>query len=96
MGVAVALWSISFLFGLRYLEERQGLLTANMDLVEIQEGSRPAEFPEVSQEQAVELARGAIRRINDRGSKKYLWQQRCLFVGALFYIAAHVMQMAVR
>jgi len=94
IGVAVILWSASFFFGLRYLSLRQGFLHINMDLAMLQEGRFRPEWQGMSPQEVEEIIRAAIAKADPKMGTVYLRQQWTLFGGALFYIAGHVLQMA--
>lgn len=93
-GLAVLAWAASFFFGAEYVQGTSGLLSANQELLRIQDGRHPivGAHPNAIQ-QGAEIAREAIGKINDRLGRKSAWQYRLLLIGAMFYVVWHVWQM---
>ncbi len=96
LGVAVVAWSASFMLGLRYLGYRQVLMSANLEMLKLQDGTHHLGPQGVVVPEYVEIARKACDEINEKAGARARWQQRFLVVGALAFIAGHVLEMAGR
>jgi hypothetical protein len=97
LAIAVLCWGLSFFFGCQHLRYVSSSLYANAALLKIQSGKHP-EYntnPEIAAA-ATEGIRMAFESNSDNANKLGHWQFRFLIIGALFYIAWHVLEMVLR
>ncbi|MFC5605216.1 hypothetical protein [Variovorax soli] len=94
VGLAVVCWALSFWFGLRAVDRAQGILMANFDYLQLQQGSHPQQ---PGHPQLVGAAKQGVRQAMDRLSKESgsasAWQLRMLLAGAVFFIIWRVLEM---
>lgn len=92
LGLAVLLWSISFIAGCRKLIRTELALSANIDLLKVQQGGfHPAEA-----EAAAHAVRTAIDRYNEAMVFWHTVQLWAFVSGGVSYIGWHVLEMARR
>jgi hypothetical protein len=94
---AVGCWALSFFFGDRHLTSAESLLVANMGLLQVIAG----EDPQIGRHpQRIALASEEIRKALELHAKQAgrfaRWQYRCLVLGAMCYLAWHVVRMWLR
>jgi len=94
---AVLCWGLSFYFGCRQLAYVESTLYANAGLLRVESG----EYPGIGRDPhrvaaAREGVRAAIETNSKRASRFARWQFRFLIIGALFYIAWHIVGMLLR
>ena len=94
LGVAVALWAISFALGCFGLEARQAALASNAAFLRALQDTpaQARDLPEIAK--AIETTKSNVEKNLKRPRDRFRWQQWTLFAGAVAYIAGHVMQMA--
>ena len=97
LGLAVLLWALSFFFGCRHLNYVEATLYANMDLLKVQAGMHPevGAHPQM-QAAAAEGIRSAMGTNSIRSARFADWQFRFFVLGAVFFIAWHVVGMYLR
>jgi len=94
LGIAVLCWSLSFIFGCKHLAYVNANLYANAELMKVERGENPTvgRHP-----QMISAAREGIQQAFDANSERTnrysLWQFRILVIGAIFYIAWHILEM---
>lgn len=93
IGVAVLLFAASFAAGLSGLGARQKVMMANAEILKLQRGVKVPP-PALSVADCIDAMRHALEDEAVRGSRRWRWQQWCLFAGALAYIVGHVLMMA--
>lgn len=97
LGIAVALWGLSFYLGCRHLRLVQATLHANGALLRVQDGEDPmaGRHP-----QAIGIASEVLREIIEKHStganRAATWQFRYLVLGGVSYLAWHVYEMWLR
>ena len=95
LAAAVAAWALSFFFGCRHQAYISSTLFANVALLQMESGRHPAALG--AHPQAVAAASAGIREAAERNAKDASrfadWQFRALVMGAILYIAWHVVGM---
>lgn len=94
---AVLLWGLSFLFGCLHLQYVNSILYANADLLKVEAGEHPevGRHPEIMAA-ASEGIRAAIESNSRRSSRFGRWQFYSLILGAIAYLAWHILEMYLR
>lgn len=95
LGVAVSLWGASFFAGCRNRGYFSSTLYSNIALLQLQDGSHP-ETP-THQEAVAAACEGVLAAAESNsasGSTWGKWQFRLLIIGALFFLAWHIVGMA--
>jgi hypothetical protein len=93
LGVAVALWAISFAIGCFGIDARQDGIQSNARFLQIfGDILHRRDNPEVAR--VLDAAQATVKDDLKRPIRLFGWQKWLLFIGALFYIAGHIMQMA--
>ena len=97
LAAALLFWGLSFYFGCMHLAYVRSNMYANYALLLVKRG----EHPEIGRlPDAAAVASQGIREAIDQNSKwveTYArWQFRLLLIGALFYIAWHIVEMTQR
>ncbi len=97
LAVAVLLWGMSFYCGCRHLVYVSATLIANAKLLSVQSG----QSPEIGQHLGYAAAvcngiRKAAEHNSDMGNRFWHWQFRFLVIGAVFYLAWHILEMYLR
>lgn len=97
LGIAVLLWGLSFYFGCRNLLWVQTSIMANYSLLQLQKGVH-AEQPDHPELLAAAMrgVRSALDSNIKRAQFSGIWQFRLLIAGAVFYVAWHILEMAIR
>jgi hypothetical protein len=97
LACAVLLWGLSFLFGCRYLSYLSSNLYANVGLLKVESGEHPlvGTHPDLMAA-ASEGIRDAIESNAEKGSRFARWQFYCLALGAVAYLAWHILEMWLR
>lgn len=93
LGLAVALWSVSFALGCFGLDARQDGILSNASFLQLTEGV-PANISTPALAQAIEDMKSDVIKDLRRPIVRFGWQKWTLFAGALAFITGHVMQMA--
>lgn len=97
LGLAVICWGLSFYFGCRHIAYVAATLSANAALAMIQAGVHPEIPPHPEYQRAA--AEGTRDAANDNAfaaGRNARRQFRLLIMGALCYVAWHILQMALR
>jgi hypothetical protein len=94
LACAVTFWALSFGFGCRHLGYVERTLYANSELLKVAAG----EDPKIGMHsQSIAIASETIREVIELNSKRAgrfaRWQFRCLVLGAMSYLAWHVVEM---
>jgi hypothetical protein len=97
LACAVAFWALSFFFGCRHLAYVESTLFANIALLKVTAG----EDPQIGMHpQLMAVASEGIREaieLNSKWASRFArWQFRCLVLGAVSYLAWHVVGMWLR
>ncbi len=97
LALAVICWGLSFFFGIRYLQYRLSNLYANLTLLEVQSG----QYQESGNNpQLIDAMSNGIReamKFNEkRASIFFFLHYRLLILGAILYIAWHILEMYLR
>jgi hypothetical protein len=97
LACAVAFWALSFFFGCRHLGYVESTLFANMGLLKVTAG----EDPQIGRHpQLMAIASKGIQEAIELNSKRAgrfaRWQFRSLVLGAISYLAWHVIEMWLR
>jgi hypothetical protein len=97
LACAGACWALSFFFGCQHLNYVESTLFANDALLKVIAG----EDPQIGMHpQRMAAASEGIREVIELNSKRAggfaRWQFRCLVLGAVFYLAWHVIGMWLR
>jgi hypothetical protein len=97
LACAVAFWALSFFFGCRHLTYVESILFVNSTLLNVTAGEDP-QIGMHPQRVAVasEVIREAIESKSKSASRFARWQFRCLVLGAMSYLAWHVVGMWLR
>src|SRR5947207_633954 len=97
LGGAVVCWGLSFFYGCRNLQYVQGILRANVALLQMARGEHPMVGPDpVRRAAATGVLREIIEADIEATGHHYLWQFRYLVAGAVLFIGWHVLQIALR
>jgi hypothetical protein len=93
LALAVGSWGISFYCGCKQLLETSNLIRQNYEFLRMQNGElqRFSPLPELVKE----IAKSIEKQVEESG-KWGVWQFRLLILGAVFYIAWHVVEMYLR
>jgi hypothetical protein len=92
LGVAVALWALSFALGCFGIDARQDGLLTNAIYLRVF-GDLPAQPPNSPGAKVMAEAEETVKKDLRRPFGLFRWQKWTLFLGALAYIAGHVMQL---
>jgi hypothetical protein len=97
LAAGVLLWAMSFFFGCRHLAYVCSTLYANAELLRVESGIHPGvgQHPQLMSA-AREGIRQAIESNSKRASRFARWQFACLILGAIGYLAWHVLEMWLR
>jgi len=97
LGVAIAMWALSFYCGCRQLRAVQSALYVNLDLLKIEAGTHPMAGRD-PQRMAVghEVATEFVTQHVDSAQRFGIWQFRLFVLAAIFYIGWHVYEMWTR
>lgn len=97
LGIAVALWGLSFFFGCKHLGYVESMLFANAELLRVQAGEHPKAGTNA---QVIAAASDGIRTAiesNSKSSSRFArWQFGAVVWGAIFYLGWHVFEMWLR
>ncbi|SFJ53841.1 hypothetical protein [Bradyrhizobium sp. cf659] len=93
LALAVLSWAFSFYAGCRQLRDVANVMSANYDMLRVQEGIHP-QYP--NHPQVLEIIEEAVRKLADKTGRWGVWQFRFLILGAVFYVLWHVTEMALR
>lgn len=94
LGLAVISWGLSFYFGCRHVAYVNSNLYANAHLLKVQSGMHPTAGRDPQMiAAAVEGITKAIESNAEVANRFGHWQFRLLILGAVFYIAWHVLEM---
>jgi hypothetical protein len=93
LALAVLSWAFSFYAGCRQLRDVANVMSANYDMLRVQEGIHP-QYP--NHPQFVEIIEEAVRELADKTGRWGVRQFRFLILGAVFYVLWHVTEMALR
>lgn len=95
IGLAVALWAISFALGCFGVTARQRGMLTNLQYLEATRDAPPlATIGDAELVRVLTDAKRITQQSLDRPGPRFRWQLWTLFFGALAYIGGHVMQMA--
>lgn len=96
LAIAALMWGLSFFCGCRHLAYVSSTLYTNSELLRVQNGTHPV----IRSAEAVALARTKFAKVAeenaDRGNRYGHWQFRFLVIGAVVYVAWHVLEMYLR
>ena len=93
LGVAVALWAVSFALGCFGLDAREYALHHNASFIR-ETSNIPPQLRTANIAQAIDEFKDTVGDRFERTRRRFRWQKWTLFAGALAYIAGHMMQMA--
>jgi len=94
MGLAVALWALSFALGCFGLDARQAGINLNAIFLQVAD-QIPSQLRASSEgAKFIEKMKADVGTRMDRTDYRFRWQKWTLFAGALAYVAGHMMQMA--
>ncbi len=97
LALAVLSWGLSFFTGTRHLAYVSSTLYANADLLKVENGQHPEVGGDPQRMAAAgEGIRSAIEWNSERANRLAHWQFRFLVVGAVLYVAWHVLKMYLR
>ncbi len=96
IGAAVALWAISFACGCSGLEARSDGLAANAKLLFMEEQTPPQWLATVKTFPEYQQWHRDVEEMSQKPWSRFKWQVRTLYLGALAYVAGHIMLMAWR
>jgi hypothetical protein len=97
LGAAVLCWGMSFYFGCQHLGRMAGIVRSDQELIKIQmglsdlAGRNPAMIA-----LGVETMQKLLQRESEKAGRIFRFQFELLIAGAGFYIAWHVLEMAIR
>lgn len=94
-GLAVLCWGVSFWCGCQRLRYVEAVLFLNMNILEIERGLNPRAQTREDINLAIADLDPAMKSASEKSGRYAQWQFRLLIVGALFFIAWHVTEMAV-
>lgn len=97
LGLGVICWGLGFFFGCRHLQYVNSTLYANYELLRVQKGEHPDAG---THPRAIAAASEGIREAiqdNIKRASRLAWLQfDFLVLGAILYIAWHILEMALR
>jgi Tfp pilus assembly protein PilN len=94
LGVAVAAWLLSFLAGIKYLQSGMAVTEANQVWLQFRQEVQTGEIPNIPAATAVhDDIESRMRRLSDRSGRWGKWQVRLFYLGALAFIAWHILRM---
>jgi len=94
---AVLSWGLSFFFGCRHLDYVSSVLYANLDFLKVQSGLHPEVGLHTGRIEAASSGiMSAMESSAKRAGRYARWQFRLLILGALFYLAWHILEMLQR
>lgn len=93
LGLAVALWALSFALGCFGIDARQDGIHSNASFLQLTQGL-PAQLANPELAKVVEEIKADVKKDLRRPITRFRWQKWALFAGAIAYIGGHVMQMA--
>lgn len=93
LGLAVALWALSFALGCFGLDARQYGMQSNASFLQLSK-EYAAYFAAPGMADVVKDITSDVKRDLKRPVRLFGWQKWVLFAGALAYIGGHVMQLA--
>jgi len=97
LGAALALWGVSFLLGCRHIEGALSITFANIGLLKMRSGRDPLAGQNPS---LIALGDQTLQEIIEKkqcvSSRAGRWQNRCLILGVLCYVAWQVLLMQAR
>lgn len=97
LALGVISWALSFFFGCRHVLYVNSTIYANYELLRVQKGLHPQAG---THPQAIAAASEGIRQAiegnNEQATGFARLQFRLLILGALFYVAWHILEMAIR
>jgi hypothetical protein len=97
LGVAVALWGLSFFYGCRHLIYTSLVLRDNSALLDVQAGEHPMAGRDMDRiEASVKILRDIIEKHSTKASWFARLQFNSLVCGAIFYLAWHIYEMWLR
>jgi len=97
LGIATFFWGLSFYCGCKNLLWVQTAIFANYSLLQLKSGMHPDQpsHPQLLQA-AEEGIRSAIKTNIDGAELHGKWQFRSLILGAIFFLAWHILDMVIR
>jgi len=93
LGLAVALWALSFALGCFGLDARERALHQNINFLR-ETSNIPPQLRTANIAEAIDEFRDTVGERFERTGRRFRWQKWALFAGALAYIGGHMMQMA--
>jgi len=97
LAVAVFSWALSFFFGCRRLSYISSILYANFSLLQVEGGEDPVVgLSPQRQQAAADGIRSAVEANLKRVQRHARMQFSFLLIGAVMYVAWHVIEMALR
>lgn len=97
LGCAVLCWSLSFIYGCRHLVYTSTALYANAARIGVERGEDPAvgRHPHMIGAASTRIQK-AFEENAERANRNSGWQFRFLVIGAIFYIAWHLLEMLLK
>ncbi|MDR7048035.1 putative membrane protein [Duganella sp. 3397] len=92
VALATLTWALSFVCGCKNISYTNVTLNSNMELIDLQNGHHPV--PGIPHDVLVQLTREKTHKHADRAHSYGVWQFRFLILGAAFFIAWRVVEMA--
>jgi hypothetical protein len=97
LGAAILCWGASFFSGCRHVSWTAAATRANLDLLVVRAGQSEIAGRDATKIlYSAEILTEIIGKNATKASSLSRWQFRFLIAGALFYIAWHVLEMAIR
>lgn len=97
LGGALLCWGISFFFGCRHLLLVNDALWWNGQMLMVRSGNHPVSGQNIYAIQiAAEYFKKVHHQISDKAGRFANWQFILFIVGGIFYVAWHVLEMAMR
>ena len=96
LGLAVLSWGLSFYHGCRQLEYVQAITRVNAELLKAGRGQPPMGPEPWKREVAVETLKEIMEQDTATALKHYHCQFRYLVIGAVLFVAWHVLQIVLR
>ena len=94
IGLAVLLWALSFLAGSMGVEARISAITLNTKFLFAKEGISAQDQHLLNQLPEYQQTKRELEEEVGKPGRRFNWQRRFLFLGAIAYIVGHIMDMA--
>ena len=94
LGIAILSWGLSVYLGLKYIRTGLSVIHDNIDLIDMNEGRHPAtgQHPQMIAAGRKTLL-DIINEKSNQSSSLHTWQNRCFYLGMIFFIIWRIVEM---